>query len=57
MKTPEILHELNTAMHAVESSLLTTIHLINGDKIMTDTESADDEIDYDMLRDFFCSGF
>ncbi|WP_293889743.1 hypothetical protein [Flavobacterium sp.] len=54
---PETLPTL-TSYTALETALLTTIHLINDDKIITtEVVSFDEDIDYDTLRDFFCAGF
>lgn len=41
MKTPEILQSLNTCSEAIETALLTTIHLINGDRIITEIDDFD----------------
>jgi hypothetical protein len=41
---PEILHPLSTA---IETTLLTTIHLINGDRIITDASEDENDTNYE----------
>ena len=58
MKTPEILHDLNNCINAVETTLLTTIHLINGDKIVTKSDAGEEDNKYtDAYGESFCAGF
>ena len=58
MKTPEILHDLNNCLNAVETNLLTTIHLINGNKIVTKSDAGEEDIKYeDAYCEFFFAGF
>ena len=57
MKTPEILLDLNTCINAVETTLVTTIHLINGDKIVTKSDVSENDINYENASgDFYCTG-
>ena len=57
MKTPEILNNLNTCINAVETTLLTTIHLINGDKIVTKADIPEEDINYEnAFSELYCTG-
>ena len=55
---PETLPALTSYSTVLEIALLTTIHLINDDRIMTtEVVAFNEDIDYDTLNDFFCAGF
>ena len=57
MKNPEILDPQTTYSTAIETAQLTTIHLINNNRIITDTDVYDEAIDSENgFGEFFFAG-
>ncbi|MCF6132498.1 hypothetical protein [Flavobacterium wongokense] len=57
MKAHEILNPLTACTNVLESALLTTIHLINGDRIITEADVYESETDYEhAFGEFYPAG-
>lgn len=57
MNTPEALNPLKTYTTTMETILLTTIHLINGDRILTKIDENDEDLSNEnAFGEFFCTG-